>query len=66
MLDANGHRDWRALTKRELSVLFDNRADIGGLDEDSSPAAVCYWPSSKLDGNHAWDQRFSERARPLS
>src|SRR5262245_32539436 len=29
-LDAHGHKDWRLPTKRELAVLFNNHAAIGG------------------------------------
>src|SRR5438034_645587 len=30
-LRAHGHRDWRLPTRRELNVLFNNRAAIGGF-----------------------------------
>jgi hypothetical protein len=43
-LDAHGHRDWRVPTKGELSMLFENRAAIGGFDESGSKTAGSwYW-----------------------
>jgi len=41
-LDAHGHKDWRAPTKGELNVLFQNRAAIGGFDESGSLPAGWY------------------------
>ena len=41
-LDANGHRDWRVPTRGELSVLFLNRAAIGGFNETGADAAGWY------------------------
>src|SRR5262249_10581674 len=31
-LDAHSHNDWRVPSKRELNVLFNSRAAIGGFD----------------------------------
>ncbi len=63
-LDAHGHHDWRAPTKGELNVLFQNRAAIGGFDESGSNPAGWYWSSSEyiynMDCSMAWAQRFSE------
>jgi len=60
-LEAHGHRDWRVPTKKELDVLFNNRAAIGGFDETSSLPAGWYWSSSQTSFfNHAWAQRFSD------
>src|ERR1039458_577650 len=59
-LDAHGHKDWRAPTKAELNVLFQNRAAIGGFNEPGSHPAGWYWSSSQLNYNGAWAQRFSD------
>src|ERR1700681_744184 len=58
-LDAHGHQDWRAPTKGELNVLFQNRAAIGGFDESGSNPAGWYWSSSQ-NLIIAWAQRLSE------
>lgn len=59
-LDLHGHKDWRLPTKDELSVLFKNRASIGGFERGGSASAGWYW-SSSLDsyGWLVWVQRFS-------
>jgi hypothetical protein len=59
-LDAHGHKDWRAPTKSELNVLYNNRAAIGGFDESGSDPAGWYWSSSQNNNNNAWAQRFSD------
>jgi hypothetical protein len=59
-LDAHGHNDWRAPTKGELNVLFQNRAAIGGFDISGSDPAGWYWSSSQVFNYGAWAQRFSD------
>jgi hypothetical protein len=59
-LDAHGHKDWRAPTKSELNVLYNNRAAIGGFDESGSDPAGWYWSSSQGTNGDAWAQRFSD------
>jgi hypothetical protein len=56
--DANNHdvngakfKDWRIPTKRELNLIYFQRASIG--------AASYYWSSTELDVNYAWGQDFS-------
>jgi hypothetical protein len=58
-LDAHGHKDWRAPTKGELNVLFENSAAIGGFDISSSGPAGWYWSSAHIN-IYAWAQRFSD------
>jgi hypothetical protein len=59
-LDAHGHKDWRAPTKGELNVLYNNRAAIGGFDESGSYPGGWYWSSSQ-DGDYwTWGQRCSD------
>jgi hypothetical protein len=59
-LDAHGHKDWRAPTKSELNVLYNNRAAISGFDESGSDPAGWYWSSSQYTNYDAWAQRFSD------
>ena len=59
-LDAHGHQDWRAPTKGELNVLFQNKAAIGGFDVTGSYPAGWYWSATEYDVNYAWAQRFSD------
>ncbi len=56
-LNENDHKDWRIPTKGELSVMFQNRAAIGGFDEKRS-----YWASEPggFFGPSSWSQRFSD------
>jgi hypothetical protein len=61
-LDAHGHKDWRAPTKAELNVLFNNRAAIGRFDTSGSGGIGLYWSSSPYDTEDAWCQRFSDGA----
>jgi len=50
-LDAHGYTDWRVPTDGELSVLFQNRAAIGGFNESGSTRPTCrYWMSTKTLG----------------
>ena len=56
---AHDHDDWRVPTKKELDVLFNNRAAIGGFDETGSYPAGRYWSSSQ-NNYGAWAQRFSD------
>ncbi len=62
-LDAHGHKDWRAPTKGELNVLWENR-DKGKLkgtfNETGSYPAGWYWSSSQVGSLDAWGQRFSD------
>src|SRR5438270_12306526 len=51
-LDAHGHADWRIPSKRELNVLFNNRAVIGGREEPDS----WYWSSLGGICHDAWAQ----------
>jgi hypothetical protein len=48
--DVNGakFKDWRIPTKRELNLMYVQRASIGG--------ASVYWSSTELDYNDAWNQ----------
>ena len=57
-LDAHGHQDWRAPTKSELNVLYNNRAAIGGFNESRSDRAAWYWSAWPTSRNNAWDQHF--------
>ena len=62
-LDKNGHKDWKLPSIDELTVLFENRAQIGGFNEKDEDPADMYWSSSKLrmifpPGN-VWAQCFS-------
>jgi hypothetical protein len=59
-LDAHSHNDWRAPTKGELNMLFQNRAAIGRFDESGSNPAGWYWSSSEDIDYGAWGQRFSD------
>jgi hypothetical protein len=57
-LYAHGHADWRAPTKGELNMLYNNRAKSGGFNETGSIPAGWYWSSSQ-DDDVAWEQHFS-------
>ena len=59
-LDANGHQDWRVPTMGELNLLFQNRAAIGGFDENGSEPGGWYWSSTELKYETACGQRFSD------
>jgi hypothetical protein len=59
-LDAHGHQDWRLPTKGELSVLFNNRAAIGGFNVTGSYPAGWYWSGTQNNKWSAWAQRFSD------
>ena len=55
-----GHDDWRVPTKRELNVLFDHRAAVGGFKELARLPAGWYWTSSRdIDGKPE-RQRFTD------
>ena len=70
-LEAHGHHDWRVPTKRELDVLFNNRAAIGGFNRMDSGPSRWYRSSSQVDVIYVWwaqrfttwAQRFSDGAR---
>ena len=47
--EGHGHKDFRVPTKNELSVLFNNRAAIGGFNVTGSIPAGWYWSSSRND-----------------
>ena len=51
--DVNGakFKDWRIPTKRELNLIYFQRASIG--------AASSYWSSTESDIDNAWGQVFS-------
>jgi hypothetical protein len=61
-LDVFGHKDWRVPTKKELDVLFSNRAAIGGFDDDPSS----YWSSSDVLKIGAWTRNFNSGVRDVS
>jgi len=59
-LNAYGHQDWRVPTKAELSVLFHNRAAIGGFNLTGSGPVGRYWSSSPYPlWLNAWGQVFN-------
>lgn len=57
LLKANGHNDWYLPARDELSVMFNNRSAIGGLDKKSGTP---YWSSSEYTSFFAWSQEFSD------
>lgn len=57
---AHGYEDWRVPTQRELDVLFNNRAAIGGLNVSGSDTAGWYWSATPDVIWYAWCQRFSD------
>ena len=59
-LNAYGRQDWRVPTKAELSVLFHNRAAIGGFNVTGSNPAGWYWSATPYLIWYAWGQRFSD------
>ena len=59
-LDAHGHKDWRLPSKSELSVLFNNRAALGGFNVSGSYPAGWYWSGTQGVKWSAWGQRFSD------
>lgn len=61
-LSAFGHRDWRAPSVGELTVLYQNRADIGGFNEtgELKNASGYYWSSLQVGDDAAWGQRFND------
>jgi hypothetical protein len=61
-LEAHGHHDFRAPSKGELNVLWENRNKgklAGTFNETGSYHAGWYW-SSTPGSNSAWAQRFSD------
>ncbi len=61
-LQAHGHKDWRVPSKEELSVLFNNKAAIGGFKESGADFSGWYWSATEyIDYHHVGtkDQRFS-------
>jgi hypothetical protein len=48
----NGYSDWYLPSRDELSMLYSNKAFIGGF------AAAYYWSSSEFNDNGAWGQNF--------
>ena len=53
--DAHGakFKDWRLPTKRELNLLYAQRASIGDF------TSYYYWSSTEYDANYAWLQFFN-------
>ena len=49
----NGYSDWYLPSKDELTILYSNKALIGGFD------FALYWSSSKFGNNNSWGQSFS-------
>jgi hypothetical protein len=64
-LDAHGHHDWRAPTRAELNVLFQNRATIGGFDTTGSDPAGWYRAFAPENVHLACAQRFSDGLKSL-
>ncbi|QQG35813.1 MAG: DUF1566 domain-containing protein [Micavibrio aeruginosavorus] len=54
LLSMNGRTDWYLPAVPEATVLYTNRAAIGGFD-----AAGTYWSSSEADTNNAWETAFA-------
>lgn len=62
-LDAHGHKDWRAPSKSELNVIWENRYCgklKGTFNEIGSGDSEWYWSSSPGNYGGAWAQRFSD------
>jgi len=62
-LDANGHHDFRAPSKSELNVLWENRNKgklKGTFNETGSYPAGWYWSSSPTYDYLGWAQRFRD------
>lgn len=62
-LDAHGHHDFHAPSKRELNVLYENRNQgrlKGTFNETGSNPAGWYWSSSPGSTSKGWAQRFSD------
>jgi hypothetical protein len=58
---ANGHNDWRVPPLRQLYVLFDNCAAIGGFCERDQASSSWYWSSEEgLSKCNAEALRFSD------
>jgi hypothetical protein len=58
-----GHDDWRAPSKGELDVLWENRNKgklAGTFNETGSSPAGWYWSSSSSYDDFGWGQRFSD------
>ena len=53
--DAHGakFKDWRLPTKRELNLMYAQRASIGDF------TTYYYWSSTEYDANYAWLQFFN-------
>ena len=50
------YKDWRLPTKRELNLMYNQKASIGGFVETGRQ----YWCSLESDNSNAWTQRFSD------
>lgn len=48
--DGHGHHDWRSPSENELTVLFNNRAAIGGFATHGMTSASWYWSSQPDKG----------------
>ncbi|MBI3441946.1 MAG: DUF1566 domain-containing protein [Proteobacteria bacterium] len=55
-----GHSDWHIATQKELCVLFNNRADIGGFNTSGDLFKGWYWASSETSESVAGVLRFSD------
>lgn len=62
----HGHDDWRVPTSKELNLLFNNRAAIGGFHVSDSGVSGKYWSSSSGLNWGAWGQRFSDGFQPVN
>src|SRR5262245_45208642 len=61
-LEANGHKDWRVPNPAELSVLFNNRAAIGGFEQSTAPRAGGV---GQFDQSERTPGSFNRRIAPL-
>jgi hypothetical protein len=61
-LIAHGHDDWHVPTKRELAMLFNNRAAIGGFDQGGHGVNPdgSYWSSTQDSWQTACKQSFMD------
>lgn len=59
-LQVGGHHGWRLPTPRELDMIFNQRAAIGGFDPSWTGREGLYWTSHEVQGTDAMVQRFSD------
>lgn len=60
---ACGHDDWRVPTAKELDVLFNGRAAVGGFCPSGRFPDSYYWSSTPYNGIYAWGQQFRDGGR---